>query len=156
MKRIIFTMLLCLIAAVLLAQKVGATLYVNVKSADLKSSAGAFSSSTDKLEYADEVKVLAVSADQKWVQVNSSVGNKTGWVAYSGLTNKRMARSSSANASATEIALAGKGFSPEVESEYKKSGSGINYAAVDDMEGVTIPENDLFTFMEEGHLINNE
>ena len=156
MKRIIPAVVFCLFAVALLAQRVGDTLYVNVKSADLKSSTGVFASSIDKLEYTDEVRVLAVSADKKWVQVNTSVGNKTGWVAYSGLTSRRMARSSSANASATEIALAGKGFSPEVESEYKKSESGVNYDAVDNMEGLTVPENELFAFMEEGRLIKGE
>jgi len=154
MKKLIFSALLCLSAAGLFAQKVGDTLYVNVNSADLKSSTGFFASTTGTVKYTDEVKVLAVSG--KWVQVRTTVGNKTGWIAYASLTTKRMASNSSANASAKEIALAGKGFSPEVESEYKKEGGKQNYPAVDEMEKVVVSDKDLLTFIEEGRLAKGE
>jgi uncharacterized protein YgiM (DUF1202 family) len=154
MKRRLCAVLFCLGAAALFAQRVGDTLYVNVKSANLKSSTGFFASTTAAVKYAEEVKVLAVNG--KWVQVRTG-GNKTGWIAYSSLTTKRMApQGGTANASAKEIALAGKGFSPEVESEYKKSGENVNYAAVDAMEAVEIPEKDLLAFIEEGRLFKGE
>ena len=155
MKRIIFAALLCLSAAILFAQKAGDTLYVNVNSANLKSSTGFFASTTGTVKYTDEVKVLAVNG--KWVQVRTSVGNKTGWIAYASLTTKRMApQGTAANASAKEIALAGKGFSPEVESEYKKEGGKVNYAAVDEMEKAAVSERDLLAFIEEGRLAKGE
>ena len=155
MKRKLFAALFCLSTAMLFAQKAGDTLYVNVKSANLKSSTGFFASTTATVNYTDEVRVLAVNG--KWVQVRTSIGSKTGWISYASLTSKRMApQGGTANASAREIALAGKGFSPEVESEYKKTGGNVNYAAVDDMEKVTIPEKDLLAFIEEGHLSRGE
>lgn len=155
MRKMIFTALFCLSVTGLFAQKVGDTLYVNVKSANLKSSTGFFASTTGTVQYTDQVRVLAVNG--KWVQVRTAVGNKTGWITSASLTTKRMApQGSSANASAQEIALAGKGFSPEVEAEYKKGGGQINYTAVDEMEKVTVTERDLLTFIEEGHLSKGE
>ena len=155
MRKIVFAILFCLSAAGLFAQKVGDTLYVNVNSANLKSSTGFFASTTGTVKYTDEVRVLAVNG--KWVQVRTSVGNKTGWIAYASLTTKRMApQGSSASASAREIALAGKGFSPEIEAEYKKDGQKVDYAAVDEMEKASVTEMDLLAFIEEGRLARGE
>ena len=155
MKRLLLTALIVFSTAVLFAQKVGDTNYINVSSADLKSSTGFFASTTGKVKYADEVRILALSGN--WAQVRTAVGSRTGWIAKSSLTSKRIsAQGTSANASAKEIALAGKGFSPEVESEYKKGGGKINYAAVDAMENIIISDRDLLAFIEEGRLARGE
>ena len=155
MKRIILAALIGLSAVVLFAQKVGDTNYINVSSADLKASAGFFASTTATVKYADEVKVLAVDGD--WVQVRTTAGNKTGWIKKASLTSKRISASGTGtSASAQEIALAGKGFSPEVESEYKKGGGKINYAAVDEMEKISISDKDLLAFINEGKLSKGE
>ena len=155
MKRLLFAALIGLSTAALFAQKVGDTNYINVSSANLKSSTGFFSSTTGTVKYAEEVRILALSGN--WAQVRTTVGNRTGWIAKSSLTSKRIsAQGASANASAKEIALAGKGFSPEVESEYKKNSGNINYAAVDQMERITISDRDLLSFIEEGHLAKGE
>jgi uncharacterized protein YgiM (DUF1202 family) len=154
MKRTILIALFCLPATGLFAQKAGDTLYVNVNSAALKSSTGFFASTTGTVKYGDQVKVVAVN--NKWLQVRTSA-NVTGWIASSSLTTKKIsAQGSAANASAREIALAGKGFSPEVEAEYKKDGGQIDYAAVDAMEKVTVSDKELLAFIEEGHLAKGE
>jgi hypothetical protein len=155
MKRFIFIALFCLAAAGLFAQKAGDTMYINVNSAALKSSTGFFASTTGTVRYGDQVRVLAVS--NKWVQIRTATSNITGWIASASLTTKRIStQGNTANASAKEIALAGKGFSPEVEGEYKKSGGTINYSAVDAMEQITISDRDLLAFVEEGHLAKGE
>jgi len=154
MKRTILLTLFCLAATGIFAQKAGDTLYVNVNTASLKSSTGFFGSNTGTVKYGDQVKVVAV--DNKWVQIRTSA-NITGWIASSSLTTKKIStQGSAANASAREIALAGKGFSPEVEAEYKKDGGEINYTAVDAMERVTVSDKDLLAFIEEGHLAKGE
>jgi len=154
MKRVIFIALFCLVFTGLYAQKVGDTLYVNVNSANLKSSTGFFASTTGTVKYGDQVRVAAVNG--KWAQVRTTA-NVTGWIATASLTTKRIStQGNTANASAKEIALAGKGFSPEVEAEYKKGGGDSNYAAVDAMERSTVSEKDLLDFIEEGHLAKGE
>jgi len=154
MKRTILIALFCVCVTGLFAQKVGDTLYVNVNSANLKSSTGFFASTTGTVKYGDDVRVLAVNG--KWTQVRTSK-NITGWIAGASLTTKRISvQGNTANASAKEIALAGKGFSPEVESEYKRGGESVNYDAVDAMERVTVSEKDLLSFIEEGRLSKGE
>ena len=155
MKRLFLIALICLSASALFAQKVGDTNYINVKSASLKSSTGFFASTTATVSYGDEVKILALSGN--YAQIRTTVGNKTGWIAKASLTSKRISTSgSTANASAREIALAGKGFSPEVEAQYKKGDTQANYAAVDEMERINISDRDLLAFIEEGHLAKGE
>ncbi|MDR2470850.1 MAG: SH3 domain-containing protein [Treponema sp.] len=156
MKGFMFGVLFCLCGAGLFAQKAGDTMYVNVSSANLKSSTGFFASNTGSVKYGDAVQVLAVNG-QKWIQVRVSGKNTAGWIAYASLTSRRIAaQGSTANASAKEIALAGKGFSPEVESEHKKKGGQLNYAAVDAMERASVSDRDLLAFIEEGHLAKGE
>ena len=155
MKKIIFIVLLILSAASLFAQKVGDTNYINVKTADLKSSTGFFASTTGTVKYGDEVKILALEGN--YAQVRTTAGNKTGWIPKASLTSKRIAaQGTSASASAHEIALAGKGFSPEIESEYKKGETQANYPAVDEMEKLVISVRDLLAFIEEGQLSKGE
>jgi uncharacterized protein YgiM (DUF1202 family) len=153
MKRLMFIALFCLAAVGLFAQRAGSTMYVNVNSASLKSSTGFFASSTGTVRYGDQVTIVSVNG--KWSQIRT--GNTTGWIPSASLTTKRIStQGNTANASASEIALAGKGFSPEVEAEYKKSGEPLNYTAIDAMERVTVTDGDLLAFIEEGHLAKGE
>jgi hypothetical protein len=50
--------------------------------------------------------------------------------------------------------MAGKGFSPDMEMEYRKSG--LDYSMVDSMEQITVPEDDLLRFITEGRLSKGE
>ncbi|GHV86493.1 hypothetical protein AGMMS50230_21010 [Spirochaetia bacterium] len=155
MKKSIFAVLFCLCVTGVFAQKKGDTMYVNVNSAALKSSTGFFASTTGTVKYGETVRVLAVN-NKKWIQVQTT-GNVSGWIAYSSLTTKRLsAQGNTTNASANEIALAGKGFSQETETEYKKNSKTLNYTAVDAMEQITVSDSDLLSFIEEGHLVKGE
>jgi uncharacterized protein YgiM (DUF1202 family) len=142
---------LLLIAGTVFAQvSKGGTLYAASKNVALKSSTGFFAKNQGNLSYGQQVTVLAVNG--KWVQVQSASGTKiSGWTASSNFSTKRIIAAGSASASASEIALAGKGFSEEVENAYKTEGS-LNYADVDKTEALTVSENDLLNFLTEGHL----
>jgi len=157
MKQIIFITLFCLFSGLLYAQKAGDLLYVNVKSVNLKSSAGALAPDVPDgtVEYTNEVKVLSVKGN--WVQVQTTAGNKTGWIPYASVTSKRMAPAGTpASASAREMSLAGKGFSPEVEKEYKKEKRELNYDDIDAMEEINVSDDNLRIFLEEGRLAGGE
>jgi hypothetical protein len=62
---------------------------------------------------------------------------------------------SGSSATASEIALAGKGFSQEVEDSYKTSGT-LNYDDVDKTEAITVSIDDLYVFVTEGRLNTGE
>jgi len=128
----------------------GGTLYVAVKSLNLKSSTGFFASNRGTLNYGDRVTVLQVSG--KFVEVrNSANSSVSGWTPAANLSAKQVVSGSSSSASASEIALAGKGFNQDVENAYKTKGN-LNYADVDRVESVTLREADLMRFLEEGRL----
>jgi hypothetical protein len=51
-----------------------------------------------------------------------------------------------------EVALAGKGFTPEVESGFRQKNPGLNYASVDQVERFQVNPAQLATFIREGGL----
>lgn len=127
------------------------TMYVNVKSAALKQGTGFFSRKLATLSYGQSVSVIGEKG--KWSQVQ--VAGKSGFVSSSSLTKRKIASNSKFSASTDELALAGKGFNAEVESEYKKSGN-VNYAAVDQMEKTEVSDDVLLDFINSGKLNGGE
>jgi len=153
-KVFVFCVLFLLVSGALFAQfKKGNTAWISSKTAELKSSTGFFSSVKGTLQMGDEVTVLDTSGN--WVEVQSKANAAlSGWVAASSLSARRIV-SSGMGASASEIALAGKGFSREVEDEYKRSGD-YNFADVDKVEAITVSRDELYKFITEGRLNTGE
>ena len=146
MKKLIFMLMLALCAAGAFAA--GQTMYVAVSKAAVKSGTGFFSLSKGTVVYADVVTVSETKG--KWSYITK--GSLNGWVATNSLSKRKIiAKGSNFSADADELALAGKGFNSEVESEYKKSGK-VNYAAVDAMEQNEVSDNALLVFIKEGKL----
>jgi uncharacterized protein YgiM (DUF1202 family) len=138
----------------------GRTLFVSTRTAELKSSTGFFADTLATLEYGDQVTVLQENG--RWTEVRLvKQGSISGWIQSGSLTSKRIvntggsAISAAASASANELALAGKGFSEEVENSYKQS-YGLDYTAIDVMESQEISRDELYQFLVEGHLRTGE
>ena len=150
MRKLLFLLAMTLCScALLFSQTAGNKRYVAVKTAALRDSSGFFAKDLRNLSLGTEVTL--VREDGKWTQVR--VENFDGWVASSSLSVRRVA-ASGASVTASEIALAGKGFSPDTEIEYRKNG--LDYSMVDSMEKITIPANDLLRFITEGRLAKGE
>ncbi|MDR3160426.1 MAG: hypothetical protein LBU28_02290 [Spirochaetaceae bacterium] len=129
----------------------GTTVYVAVKSAAVKSSTGFFARTLGNLAQGTALTVLQIKG--KWVEgrVSSSL---TGWIAGASLTTRRVS-ASGRSASAGELALAGKGFSAEIEAGYRQDGD-LDYSRIDAMEAITISPQELQAFLSEGHLFMGE
>jgi SH3-like domain-containing protein len=156
MKRLILFLSLSLAATgVLCAQSlVGKTMYVTAKTIEVKSSTAFFADTLGTLSYGAPVSILQEYG--KWLQIKSSeLPELSGWVSATSLTSKRIISGSSTSASANELALAGKGFNQEVENAYRQNGA-LNYEAVDAMEAMSIPNRQLFSFLQEGRLARGE
>jgi len=150
MKRFLFLLILALSAgATVFAQADRSTRYVAVQTAVVKDAAGFFAKDLGNLALGDAVRLI--NDDGKWSQVQA--GNVTGWVASSSLSARRVVASNTA-VTASEVAMAGKGFSPDMEMEYRKSG--LDYSMVDSMERITVPADDLLRFINEGRLSRGE
>jgi len=122
---------------------------VAVQTVVVKDAAGFFAKDLGSLSLGDAVRLIR--DDGKWSNIQA--GSVTGWVASSSLSARRVVASSTA-VTASEVAMAGKGFSPDMEMEYKKSG--LDYSTVDSMERITVPTNDLLRFVTEGRLSKGE
>jgi SH3-like domain-containing protein len=131
------------------SQNKGIIRYISVKSATVKDSTGFFAKELGTLSLGNEVTLISESG--KWSQIR--LGDLTGWVTSTSLSARRIV-ASGASATATEISLAGKGFSTEMEMEYRKTG--LDYSMVDFMETITVPGEELLGFITEGGLSRGE
>jgi len=153
-KLLVFSVLILLASGTLFAQiKKGDTVWISSKSADLKSSTGFFANTTGSLQMGTKVTVLQVNGN--WAQVSSTANaSMSGWTALSNLSSRQIV-SSGTGASASEIALAGKGFNQEVENSYKANGS-LDYTGVDKTEAIKVSRDELYKFVTDGRLITGE
>jgi uncharacterized protein YgiM (DUF1202 family) len=105
-----------------------------------------------------EVSVVSRSGD--WVQVDYQ--GKSGWMhktafpqASGGGGMKLPGMLTGGPVKETksdEVALAGKGFTPEVEAGYRQKNPGLNYAMVDEVERFQVNPAQLAAFIREGGL----
>ena len=131
--------------------KTGAKMYVKVEEAVLKESPSFWGRNGASVFYGEEVVILEEKNSWKKVQlvIDSSV---SGWISESSLTIKKIVASGNrVSASTEELALAGKGFTAEIEAEYKKQAS-LNYDAVDKLETNLISFDKVLDFMAAGKL----
>ena len=153
MKRlVILSAMVLIVASFAMAQaRAGGTMYVAVRTAQLKSGTGWFAGNRGTLDYGDRVTIIQVSGNFSEVRsaANSSV---TGWLATANLSARQVVSGSTATVSARETAMAGKGFNQEVENSYRGENRTLNYADVDRVEAITVSETDLRRFLEEGRL----
>lgn len=152
MKR--YIMFVCLSVLMLEYAAAQSLMYVTVKSVQLKASTDLFAADQGTLVYGNQVTVLQEKG--RWTEVRSSQSALRGWMASAGLTSKRIVASGgAASASASELALAGKGFSEAVEQVYQQD-SALDYTLVDAMEIQYVSRQELQNFLTQGHLIIEE
>ena len=156
MKRNRFFLPAALLALALAAAVVqAAQMSVQVKEGVLREKASFLGKPVGNVAYGDRVDVLASQGD--WRQVRSASG-ATGWIHSSALDSKRVTLAAASGndvqlaASSDEVALAGKGFSQEVETEYKKQNRALDYAWVDRMISFKVTDAEALRFLQEGGL----
>ena len=128
---------------------------VQVREGQLRSRASFLATVTGTVVYGD--RVLVKQTLSGWCEVSTPAG-RAGWIHESALTPKRVVLTSGTGearvgASGEEVVLAGKGFSEEVEREYKMKNAALDYAWVDWMVLQKIPAERLVRFLEQGDLI---
>jgi len=151
MKKIMLFILLLVPALCLAAEPVK----VKVQKASLFSQPNFLSKTVASLQFGDQLELEEVVKD--WARVR--YGQQRGYVHQSALTSTKVdmkslmfSSSSSSGANQDEVALAGKGFTPEVEKNYGKAHPEMNYALVDEIERYTVDPNSLRSFIQKGGL----
>ena len=129
---------------------------VQIQEGQLRATPSHFGKITAKIFYGDGVTVLEEKGD--WKRVSVADGKGQGWLHGRALTSKRTilkAGRSQAGTSVSqdEIALAGKGFSEEVEKEYRKSNANLDYALINRMETIRISPRQMEKIIEDGRLV---
>jgi hypothetical protein len=133
----------------------GQLMSVQLKSADLREKASPFGAISGSLAYGDRVIVAEQSGP--WCHVKKAPeGDLAGWVHISALTEKHIllkaGGDTSTGASSDEVAIAGKGFNPQVESQYKNANAKLDFATIDKMEKIKIPLPEIRAFVDAGNL----
>lgn len=138
---------LCLGAGWSIAAKV---MSVSVRDGQVRETPSFLGKIVGKATYGQSVDVLQEQGD--WSKVTLP-GGVAGWMHKTALSTDKLAMSGGSAApgsvSGKEMALAGKGFSAEVEADYKRSHGG-NFAAVDAMERVSYSPSALLAFLSQG------
>jgi len=133
----------------------GREMSVEVGSGDIRSQPSGFSSVVASVKYGDRLTVVEEKGG--WTKVTTADQKTTGWIATSSLTKKRIVlaaagKDAGTGASSGEVALAGKGFTEEVEKQYKAKHANIDFSMIDKMVKSKISNSELLTFLKDGGL----
>lgn len=107
--------------------------------------------------YGDRVEL--VETRTPWMRVRH--GSLEGWMHESALTTRRLTMQAGegdaeVTATAEELALAGKGFTEEVEAEFRIRNREVDFAWVDRMETFGVGEAEMRAFLNEGRVVPAE
>ena len=144
--------LVCLLIVAVFAAFAQTTMSVEVRETQLRATPSFLGRVDTVLNYGDQVSVIEQA--QGWARVTYS--GSTGWVHGSALTTKRIVMqtgdtAAQRGATGSEVALAGRGFNKEVEDRYRAE-QGLDYDAVDRMEGYAVDPEQIASFLAEGQL----
>lgn len=129
------------------------TMSVQVREVIVKSTPNYMGASSGKLSYGTEVSVIG--EQENWYQIDKPAG----WLPKSALSKHKVKvnpeqKVAGKSVSHDEVALAGKGFNPQVEAQYKKDNADLRaaYATVDQIEDFTASDAELRQFQTAGKL----
>lgn len=144
---------LCLSSAVAGAPNKGSTITVQVMSTKLMKSPGFLGASIATVVRGD---LLTFEEAQKdWYRVTKD--GKSGWINKVSVVERKLALSSkpgggTGGLSEDEVALAGRGFSPEVEQEYRKRNPNLDFSHIDHIQTLQVEPEALAKFAAEGKI----
>lgn len=128
------------------------TVTVVVKKTSIRRDRQFYAPALGEAQLGDAFSVLA--REKGWVKVGAKAGE--GWMHESAVTSKKVAVAAQGpvggKTDERDIAAAGKGFNPQVESEYRKKNPEADYAAVDRMEQLAVTDAAVTAFVRDGNL----
>jgi Bacterial SH3 domain len=132
------------------------TLSVQVKDGEIRATPSFLGKIVARVAYGDLVSVAEKRG--QWVKVSVVGGKVRGWIHSTALTSKRIAlRAGATNvqtgATQNEIALAGKGFNEQVETQYRKENRQLDYTWIDRMERLKVSPDAMSSFLAQGNVV---
>jgi len=157
MKRIIAILLIVITTSLsgALSVALAGDMTVQVNKTHLRSMPAYYGSVVATVIYADRLHVI--EKKKSWIKASSPRNNATGWVHISALTSKKLAPKSGAvnaptSVSTGELSAAEKGFTEEIERDYRQKNRAVDFTWVDRMEEITISPRQSASFLAEGRL----
>jgi hypothetical protein len=151
MKRVLLALVLATGVA-LAAPKVGSAVTIRVMSAKVMKSPKFIGPASGSVSRGDQLTVKEVKGD--WYRVE---GSFAGWIHKSNVTEGKVALSSTpggsgGNVNRDEVELAGRGFTPQVEQQYKEKNPNLDFSHVDAIEKTSVDPTELEAFVTQGGL----
>ncbi len=143
-----------LVGALMLASvAVGATMKVITQEAMIRKDKRFFAPVVIRVPHGETIQELGREGD--WLRV--SYQGKQGWLHISAVQEQKFSLSSLAGERAQEttreeVALAGKGFTPEVENAFRSKNPKMRYDLVDQVQSYKVAEQQLQAFIRSGNL----
>ncbi len=130
------------------------TLSVQVKEGQVRNSPSFLGTIVARPTYGE--RVVVIEDRGTWKKV--SIRGVQGWMHTSALTTKTIVmRAGAANvqtsATGGEIALAGKGFSEEIEKQYRSQNKNVDFTWVDRMERFKVSPEEMRAFLKQGQVV---
>jgi len=152
MRRYTITIIATLVITLSFATSFAETVRVATKENAIRESCKFLAPVKNKVQYGDELEVLSKEGD--WVKVKFK--NAKGCIHKNAVTDKAISLSDTSakghTASSDEVALAGKGFNPEVEKSYKSKHPELDFNAVNSIEAYSVQDEPLRLFIKAGGL----
>ena len=128
---------------------------VQIRQGELRATPSFLGKIVARLSYGDRVYIFEDKGF--WSKVGLSQGAAEGWIHSSALTTKKIVLRAGAEdvetaASSDELALAGKGFNQQVESEFRAKNPNLDFTWIDKMETYVVSEEEMKQFLKEGSL----
>jgi uncharacterized protein YraI len=147
--------LLVLASLLLVASVVAAATYkVSTQEAVIRKDKRFFAPAVTRIPYGEMIEDLERQGD--WLRVNYK--GQEGWIHISAVQEQKFSLSSLAGQRAQEttkeeVALAGKGFTPDVEKAFRNKNPNMKYDLVNEIQGHKISEPQILEFIRAGKLI---
>ncbi|OGV66650.1 MAG: hypothetical protein A2283_08280 [Lentisphaerae bacterium RIFOXYA12_FULL_48_11] len=150
--RIIIIAFMAMVCTLTCAIAAGKIMSVQVEKGDLRSSPSALSAIVASVKYGDKLTIM--EEQNKCCRVTTADG-KEGWIHSSALTKDKIelaavSKDAKTGASTGEMALAGKGFTPQVEAQYKAKHADIDFTWIDKMAKMKVSTKEVLDFLKEG------
>jgi hypothetical protein len=147
--------MLMLVALFVVAVDAGDPLFVQVRETELRSGPGFLSPIEDRLGFGLELEYVGERSG--WIQVVVTETGVAGWVHASAAKENRATQmqlqgeQTSRTVTSREVALAGRGFSENIEGEYGNRNQ-IDFSKVDELETQRVDPDDIVVFVTEASL----
>ncbi|MCL2373759.1 MAG: SH3 domain-containing protein [Treponema sp.] len=152
MKKPVFCVVIFSVALIAAAQGMNTPLFVAVNTVNVRNSTGFFAGTVGTLNLGEEVTVQ--QSRGRWLSVRSASGIG-GWAPADAFSARRRVGGAGVNVTATEFALAGKGFTRSLEETLRSAGE-FDFSPVDALGDAAVSDQDLLAFLRQGRLAEGD